>query len=151
MERDVLQSYCVGGRLMKWYLSFLLAGLLSFAILSCSQDGHYTVASVDNRILVAQDKETMEQMIDCAMTHRCEGLSIMKLLPSRKVFFVESGTTVRIEGSLFSFSDARRVQILGGEYGGKEGWVYDKMLYQDRSNIPYQLAFAGAWRTTVKR
>jgi hypothetical protein len=135
---------------MKKYLSFLLVGLSFFLFSSCFQDGRYTVTSLNSRVLVSQDKETMESMIDCAMTHRCEGLSIMKLLPSQKVFFVESGTKVSVEEGLFSFSDARKVRVLGGEHGGKEGWVYDRMLCHDRSNTPYQLAFAGAWQTISK-
>jgi hypothetical protein len=74
----------------------------------------------------------------------------MELLPSRKVFFVESGTKVVIKEGLFSFSDARRVHILEGRHSGEDGWVYDRMLYPDQSNVPYQLAFASIYQTDGK-
>jgi arabinogalactan endo-1,4-beta-galactosidase len=45
-------------------------------------------------------------------------------------------------GGLFTFSDAIKVHILEGEHNGEYAWVYDRMLYQDKSNVPYQLAFA---------
>ncbi len=134
---------------MKWFFAALFPALLLLLLASCTQDSHYIVtASFDNRILVAQDKETMERMIDCAIARRCEGFSIMELLPSRKVFFVESGTKVVIKGGLFSFSDARRVHILQGAHHNEDGWVYDRMLYQDQGNLPYQLAFASMYQSS---
>jgi len=137
---------------MKWLLSSLLfLALLPLILLSCTQDTNYTVAAVyDSRILVAQGKETMERMIECAITRSCDSLSVMELLPSRKVFSVESGTKVVIKGGLFSFSDARKIHILEGQHSGEDGWVYDRMLYQDQSNVPYQLAFASIYQTDGK-
>ena len=136
---------------MKWLLSSLLLALLSLIPLSCTQDTNYTVTAVyDSRILVSQDKETMERMIDCAVTRNCDGLSVMELLPSRKVFFVESGTKVALKGGPFSFSDARKVRILEGQHSGEYAWVYDRMLYPDQSNAPYRLAFASIYRADVK-
>ena len=136
---------------MKWLLSIPFLALLPLIPLSCTQDTNYTIAAVyDSRILVAQDKETMERMIECAITRNCDGLSVMELLPSRKVFFVESGTKVVMRGGMFSFSDARRVHILEGQHSGEEGWVYDRMLYPDQSNVPYQLAFASIYQTGGK-
>jgi hypothetical protein len=133
---------------MKWFSSALFSALFFLSLASCTQDAHYTVAATfDNRILVSQDKETMERMIECAITRRCEGLSIMELLPSRKVFFVESGTKVVIKGGFFSFSDARRVHILQGPHHDEDCWVYDRMLYQDQGNAPYQLAFASMYQS----
>ena len=136
---------------MKWLFSILFFALLPLVPLSCTQDTNYTVTAVyDSRILVSQDKETMERMIYCAITRNCDGLSVMELLPSRKVFFVESGTKVVIKEGLFSFSDARRVHILEGRHSGEDGWVYDRMLYPDQSNVPYQLAFASIYQTDGK-
>ena len=127
---------------MKWLSSALFPALFFLFLASCTQDSCYTVAaSFDSRILVSRDKETMERMIDCAVARRCEGLSIMELLPSRKVFFVESGTRVAIRGGLFSFSDAKRVHILQGPHQNEDAWVYDRTLYPDQGNVPYQLAF----------
>ena len=74
----------------------------------------------------------------------------MELLPSRKVFSVESGTKVVIKGGLFSFSDARKIHILEGQHSGENGWVYDRMLYPDQSNVSSQLAFASIYRTDGK-
>ena len=119
------------------------AGLVSTIIVILHPRSDYTVTTVyDSRILVAQDKETMERVIDCAITHGCEPGFVMELLPSRKVFFVESGTKVVATGGLFTFSDAIKVHILEGEHNGEYAWVYDRMLFQDKSNVPYQLAFA---------
>ncbi len=136
---------------MKWFCSALFPVFFFLFLASCTQDAHYTVgASFDSRILVSRDKETMERMIECAIARQCEGLSIMELLPSRKVFFVESGTKVVIKGGLFSFSDARRVHILQGPHHNEDGWVYDRMLYQDQGNAPYQFAFASMYQSGVR-
>jgi len=137
---------------MKWLLAtFFVALLLPLVLLSCTQDANYTVTAVyDGRILLAQDKETMERVIECAITRECEPWFVMELLPSRKVFFVKSGTKVVIKGGLFTLSDTIKVHILEGEHGGEDAWVYDRMLYQDKSNVPYQLAFASICRTDGK-
>ena len=124
--------------------------LLPLVLLSCTREENYTVAAAcDGRILVAQDKDTMERLIDCAITGKCEHLAVMELLPSRKVFLVEAGTTVAMKEGLFSFSNARKVHILEGDHHGEDGWVYDRMLSQDRSSVPYQLAFARIYRTSA--
>ncbi len=134
-------------------ISSLFLLLASFMLLSasCTQEANYTVTAVyDSRILVAQDKETMERVIDCAITGECKPGFVMELLPGRKVFFVESGTKVVIRGGLFTFSDAIKVHILDGEHGGIDAWVYNRMLYQDKGNVPYQLAFASICQTDGK-
>jgi hypothetical protein len=136
---------------MKWIISILFLALLPAFAISCSQDTTYTVAAAhDSRILVAHDKETMERMIECAITNKCSHLSVMELLPSQKVFLVEAGTKVAMTGGPFSFSNARPVHILEGAHSGQDGWVYDRMLCQDRASTPYQLAFARMYGTEVK-
>lgn len=136
---------------MKWIVSILFLALLPTFSISCSQDKTYNVAAGhDSRILVAHDRETMERMIECAITNKCSHLSVMELLPSQKVFLVEAGTKVAMKGGLFSFSNARRVHILEGTHSGQDGWVYDRMLCQDRTSTPYQLAFARMYGTDGK-
>ncbi len=136
---------------MKWLLRIFIIASLPLLLLSCSQDASYTVtAAYDSRILVAQDKETMERLIECAVTHECEPWSVMELLPSRKAFFIKSGTKVVVKGGLFAFSDATKVHILEGEHGGEDAWAYNRMLYQDKSNLPYQLAFASICPRSAK-
>ncbi len=128
----------------------LFLALLPLILLSCTREESYTVAAAyDGRILIAQDRDTMERMIDCAITGKCAHLSVMELLPSRKVFLVEAGTTVATRDGLFSFSNARKVHILEGEHRGEDGWVYDRMLSQDRGSIPYQVAFARIYHTSA--
>jgi hypothetical protein len=124
-----------------------LALFLPF-LLSCTRDTTYTLAgSYEGKILVAQDKELMERMIECAITGKCEHLSVMELLPNRRVFLVDAGTEVAMRGGPFSFSNARKVHILEGERSGQDGWVYDRMLCEDRSSVPSQLAFARLYLT----
>ncbi len=74
----------------------------------------------------------MERLIDCAITRNCDHLSAMELLAKRKVFRVETGTKVLVNYGL-TFSRARKIRILEGEYSGKEGWVYEGTLRPDRS------------------
>jgi hypothetical protein len=83
----------------------------------------------------------MERMIECGITGKCDGLYVMELLPSGKVFSVKAGTKVMTRDR-FSFSSARKIHILEGECSGKEGWVYERVLYAARSNVPFQQAFA---------
>lgn len=136
---------------MKWIISVLFLALLTAFSISCSQDTTYNLAAGrDSRILVAHDKETMERMIECAITSKCSHLSVMELLPSQKVFLVEAGTKVAMEGRPFSFSNARRVHILEGDHRGQDGWIYDRMLCQDRTSTSYQLAFARMYGTDGK-
>jgi hypothetical protein len=117
---------------------------------SCTRQASYTVtAAYDDKILVTSDKETMEYLIDCSITRDCTRIPMMKLAYEGKVFYVESGTTVEIRYNLFS-SDARKGQIMSGEHTGQYCWVYDRMLSPDRSNKPYQLAFAQMCQTTIK-
>ncbi len=128
----------------------LFLALLPLVLVSCTHESTYTVAAAfDGRILVAQDKDTMERMIDCAITGKCAHLSVMELLPSQKVFLVEAGTTVSVRDGLLSFSNARRIHVLEGEHQGKDGWIYDRMLCEDRSSVPYQVAFARLYRTSA--
>jgi hypothetical protein len=128
----------------------LFLALLPLFLLSCTREENYTVAAAyDGRILIAQDKDTMERMIDCAITGKCGHLSVMELLPGGKVFLLQAGTSVAMRGGLFSFSNARKVHILEGEHRGEDGWVYDRMLCQDQSSVPFQVAFARVYRTSA--
>jgi hypothetical protein len=105
-----------------------LTALLLASSLSCSHDTTFTLSSIYNgRALVAEDRDTMERLIDCAITRTCDGLSAMDLLAKRKVFRVETGTKVMVKDG-FTFSMARKIRILEGEHNGKEGWVYERTL-----------------------
>ena len=113
--------------------SFLFVLLLAFCV-SCSRDSTFTVSSAyQGRALVAEDKDTMERIIDCAITRNCDHLSAMELLPKGKVFRVAAGTRVRVEEFALFSSRARKIRILEGEYSGKEGWVYERTLRPDSS------------------
>jgi hypothetical protein len=128
---------------MKCTALVLLVVALTIVSISCSRQTSYSVAAAyDDKVLVAQDKETMEYLIDCSVTRSCPPVPIMKLIYERKVFFIEAGATVKISGSPFSFSDAKKIEVLTGEHNGQYCWVYNRMLYRDRDNMPYQLAFA---------
>jgi hypothetical protein len=136
---------------MKKLPSILFVALFPLVSLSCTRDAMYTIAATPSGMtLVAQDKETMERIIECAITGKCVRLSVMQLLPSRKVFLVEAGTKIAVERGLFSFSGARKVRVLEGEHSGQDGWVYDRTLCQDRSSVPYQLAIARIYGTDGK-
>ena len=116
---------------MKLSSPVLLIVQLSLSLLSCTQEATYTVTGVyDDRILVSQNKETMERVIECAVTRECQPGFVMELLPTRKVFFLKSGTKVTTRVGLFAFSDAIKVHILDGEHRGEDAWVYDRMLYE---------------------
>jgi len=115
----------------------LFAVLLTFT-LSCSRNTTFTLSSAyGTKVLVAQDKDVMERMIECGITGKCDGLCVMELLPSGKVFSVKAGTKVMTRDGL-SFSSVRKIHILEGECSGKEGWVYDRILYEARSDVPFQ-------------
>ncbi len=131
---------------MKALSSILLVVVLVALAISCSHDNTLTLSSASGiKVPVAQNKDVMERMIDCAVTGKCEGVCTMELLPTGEVFFVRVGTRVMMTGG-FSFSSARKVRVLEGECSGKEGWVYDRMLYAAPSNAPYQRAFASLYR-----
>ena len=131
---------------MKALSSILLFVVLVALTVSCSHDTTFTLSSAQGiKVPVAQDKAVMERMIDCAIVGKCEGVCTMELLPGGEVFFVRAGTRVMTTGGL-SFSSARKIRVLEGECSGKEGWVYDRMLYAAPSNVPYQRAFASLYR-----
>ena len=119
---------------MKVSFSTLLLAVLVALTVSCSRDATFTVSSAyQGRVAVAEDKDTMERIIDCAITQNGDHLSAMELLPKGTVFRVATGTKVRVEGFTFSSSRARKIRILEGEYSGKEGWVYAASLRPDTS------------------
>ena len=123
-------------------LFFLMAfGLLLAFAVSCSDTIFTLSTECDRTVLIAQDKDTMEHMIDCGITGKCD-LSMMELLYKGKVFRVDAGTRVMAANS-FTSSDARKVKILDGDHSGKSGWVYERMLIApDQVNgSPVQLAF----------
>ena len=131
---------------MKVSSSILLLVVLLALTVSCSHETTFTLSSTYAiKVPVAQNKDVMERMIDCAITGKCEGVCAMEFLPSGEIFFVRAGTRVMTTGGL-SFSSARKIRVLEGEYSGKEGWVYDRMLYAAPSNVPYQRAFASLYR-----
>lgn len=124
---------------LSFHIGFALFLVL---LLSCSRDSVYKLSSVsDNRVLVAEERGTMESVIDCGVARACEGLSVMELLYQKKAYSVQPGTRVAA-GNGFAFSSARHVRILEGEHAGKEGWVYEGTLVADRSEAPVYQAKA---------
>jgi hypothetical protein len=127
---------------MKVLSSVIVFAVLLAFVLSCSQNTTFTLSSAyGTKVLVAHDKDVMERMIACGITGECDGLCVMELLPSGKVFSVKAGTKVMVRDG-FSFSHARKIHILEGECSGKEGWVYDRALYEAHSDVPFQQALA---------
>lgn len=113
--------------------SFIAATLLLALLLSCNRDITYRLsAAYGSKVAVAEDKETMERIIDCAVTRNWDHLSLPELLAKREVFLVENGSQVIMMGG-FTFSRARKVRILEGDFIGKEGWVYERMLVRDHT------------------
>ncbi len=112
----------------------LLAVFLTFTQ-SCSRDATFTLSNTcGTEVLVAQDKEVMERIVECGITGTCAGLCTMELFPSGKVLSVKAGT--RVTASVgFSFSKVRKIRILEGEFKGKEGWVYELVLYGGHSTV----------------
>jgi hypothetical protein len=131
---------------MKVSSSILLFVVFAALTVSCSHDTTFTLSSVNGiKVPVAQSRDVMERMIDCAFAGKCDGVCTMELLPKGEVFFVRPGTRVTTTGGL-TFASARKIRVLDGECSGKEGWVYDRMLYAAPSNVPYQQAFASLYR-----
>ena len=116
---------------------FLIALVLASS-LSCSRDAVFIVASVSgDTVLVSEDRETMERIIECAITRTCGELSAMALLAAGKVFRLPCGTKVKLRDG-FTFAKARKIRVLDGKHAGKDGWIYERVL------IPYDssLSFA---------
>lgn len=90
-------------------------------------------SAYQGRVLVAEEKDTMERIIDGAITRSGDPLTVTTLLPKGKVFRVASGTKVSVEGFTFSASRAKKIRILEGEKSGKEGWIYAALLRPDPS------------------
>jgi hypothetical protein len=117
-----------GGRMKKLFPAVLLSVVLVF-LLSCSRSTTFTLSTAYGaNIFVAQDKDVMERIIECGIAGKCDGLCVMELLPTEKVFSVKAGCRVMTRDG-FSFSHARKVRILEGKWHGKEGWVYDRVLH----------------------
>ncbi len=115
--------------------AYVLVALVIASSLSCTHDGPLTLLSpFDDNVLVAEERETMERIIDCAIARVCGDLSVMALLMERKAFLVPCGTTVALQDG-FSLSKARKIHVLSGEHAGKEGWVYERMLTATRSSL----------------
>jgi hypothetical protein len=110
-------------------------------VASCSYDDTVTLSSAGSEILVARDKAVMESMVDCAIEGRCSGVRVMELLPSGQAFVVKAGTKVSTRVGFFPSSGIRRVVILDGFHRGREGWVYERLLYADPRDASLQRAF----------
>jgi len=114
---------------------WFLVALVLASSLSCSRDTVFTLASLSgDTVLVSEDRETMERLIECAVTGACGGLSARALLAARKVFRVPCGTKVTLRDG-FTLAKTRSIRVLDGEYAGKDGWVYERMLIPDRGSL----------------
>jgi hypothetical protein len=119
----------------------LIALLLAFSS-SCSHDTVFTLSSAyGDKVLIAEDRTTMESTIDCAIAKDCGQLSVRHLLAEGKVFLVDTGTRVAMEDG-FTLSSARRIRVLEGRHAGKTGWIYDRTVRLGRSNRSPRLASA---------
>ncbi len=106
---------------------FLIASLLAFSC-SCSHDTVVTLSSAyGDRVLVAEDRTTMESMIDCTVARDCDHLSGRHLLAQGKIFLVDTGTRVAMEDG-FTLSAARSIRVLEGRHAGKTGWIYERTV-----------------------
>jgi hypothetical protein len=127
---------------MKALISTIVFVVLLSLTVSCGRDTTLVLSSAhDAVVLVAQEKEVMEHLIDCAITGVCNRPSAAELLPSRGVFLVSAGTRVAVNVG-FTFSAARKIHILEGDYSGREGWVYERMLCKDVDSLRRQQTFA---------
>lgn len=122
-----------------WFVICLVT-LLSVAI-SCGYDDTVTLSSAGPEVLVARDKAVMESMVDCALGGKCSGMRAMELLPGGKAFVVKAGTKVSTKVGFLPSSGIRKVVILDGIHQGREGWVYERLLYADPRDVSIQRAF----------
>lgn len=104
--------------------SLLLLALLAF----CGRE-RVAVLSSDygEQVFVAEDKETMESLIDLFVSGNRSHASLMGLLAEGRVLCVRAGTKV-IVAEDDSFARTKRIRITEGEYEGRDGWVYEIML-----------------------
>lgn len=116
-----------------------------FFVASCGHDETVILSSAGTEVLVARDKAVMETMVDCAVAGECEGLRAMELLPSGKAFVVRTGTRASTRVSLMPSSGIRRVVILEGAHRGREGWVYERLLYGTPFSTPHDIALQRAF------
>jgi hypothetical protein len=108
-------------------LLLMLALALTLSVLR-GREAIFTVSAVTHgRILVADEKETIEHLIDCTVVSRCDSGLVMKLMASGSVFFVEPGTRVSADNG-FTLSNVRRVRILNGSHSGREVWINARLL-----------------------
>ena len=116
----------------KAFVATLILILVLGAVLwfSCPSNRQYVLSGVSgDQILVSRDRETMETIIDCAITRRCDDPSSTRIVLENGLFTAEKGTAVSLlEG--FTFSPAKHIRILHGIHAGEVGWVSDRMLQQ---------------------
>jgi hypothetical protein len=131
-------------------LSVLMVGIfiVSLSLVSCGRDSVYRVSSLSGGdVIVAQEKDTMESIIDCAIARRCKDVSVMEMLRNGKVFRVDPGTRV-VTMERFAFSEARKVRVLEGDGSGRSGWVFDRVLVADEPGTIVNRATASLGATS---
>ena len=110
-----------------FFLLLVLASVLTLSVLR-GREAIFTVSAITHgRILVADEKETIEHLIDCTVVSRCDSGLVMKLMASGSIFFVEPGTRVSADNGL-TLSNVRRVRILNGSHSGREVWINARLL-----------------------
>jgi hypothetical protein len=104
--------------------SFLLLVFLT----SCEGDRIVPLSSAyGDRVFVAQDRETMESLIDSFITGKRSDGEFIRLLSSQKVFSVGAGRKVLVlEGGYFART--KKVRVLEGRHKDDCGWVYEVVL-----------------------
>ncbi len=112
-------------------VSFLVTCALILAWgVSCTRETTFTLSHGNDRdIIVAEDLETMRNLIEVSMTRKYEDLPLMDLVSRQKVFLVRAGTKVEVKDAHL-FGRNVRIHILEGEHMGREGWVHKSVLHE---------------------
>jgi hypothetical protein len=131
LNQDTITLSKLSPRLLGQVAIFLLLGMLTLVLtisILRGREAVFTVSAVSHgKILVAYEKETVEDMVECALRSRCDFELALRRFASGSMFFIEPGTRVSTNDGL-TFSNVRRVRILNGLHEGKEVWINSHLL-----------------------
>lgn len=113
---------------MKKVMFLVACAAVIVTLMLCTREATYTLFYGDNKnVIVAEDVETMRRLIEYYVAGKPDALPVMDLFVQKKVFLVPAGTRVVVKDAHL-FGRNVRIQILEGEYQGKDGWVHKSML-----------------------